>query len=163
MLSHKDYCNSLQAQSAQYQLDKLQCIQNMSCQVICNLRIYDQVSQAMRSLHWLKICESITYKLYLLVYKCHKNLEPKCLSDLLPSRVIVRSLGSSKSDNIQKAYFKNSQCQQSSFSSAGPAAWNSLPAMVKVAQSLGSFKSLLKHTYSIFFMISAFYYILFYS
>ena len=45
VLSCIDYCNSLLAGSAQYQLDKLQCIQNMSCRVICNPRKYDHVLQ----------------------------------------------------------------------------------------------------------------------
>ena len=31
VLSCMDYCNSLLVETAQYQLDKLQCIQNMSC------------------------------------------------------------------------------------------------------------------------------------
>ena len=65
VLSCMDYCNSLLAGTAHYQLHKLQCIQNMGCGVICNLRKYDQVSPTMRSLHWLKICERITYKLCL--------------------------------------------------------------------------------------------------
>ena len=85
VLSNIDYCNSLLAGSSQYQLDKLQCIQNMSCQVICNIRKHDHVSPAKKCLHWLKIPERITYKLCLLVYKCQNNLAPKYLSDLLPS------------------------------------------------------------------------------
>ena len=76
VLSCIDYYNSLLAGSAQYQLDKLQCMQNMN---ICNLRKYDHVSPATRSLHWLKICERITYNLCLLVYNCHNNLAPKYL------------------------------------------------------------------------------------
>ena len=100
-LSHMDYCNSLLVGTSQYQIDKLQCIQSMGCQVICNLRKYDHVSPAMRSLHWLKIHERITYKLCLLVHKCHNILAPKYLSGLLPSRANVRLLKSSKSDNIQ--------------------------------------------------------------
>ena len=101
----------------------------------------------MRDLHWLKIPERIVYKLCLLVYKCCNNLAPKYLTELLPSRTSrrsLRSLRSSRSVNITEAYFKNSQCHSSSFSSAGPRAWNSLPTRVKTDQSLNSFKSLHK-------------------
>ena len=98
----------------------------------------------MRNLHWLKITERIVYKLCLLVYKCRNNLAPKYLTELLPSRTSSRPLRSTHSVNITQTYFKNSQCQSSSFSSAGPRAWNSLPTRVKTAQSLNSFKSLLK-------------------
>ena len=145
-----DYCNILLAGSSKHQIDKLQCIQNMSCRVVCNINKYDHVPPAMRDLHWLKIPERIIYKLCLLVYKCHNNLAPKYLSELLPPRTSSRSLRSSHSLNITEAYFKNSQCQCSSFSSAGPRAWNSLPTRVKTAQSLNSFKSLLKaHLFTI--------------
>ena len=122
----------------------------MSCQLICNIKRYDHVSPAMRDLHWLKIPERIVYKLCLLVYKCHNNLAPKYLIELLPSRTSRRPLRSSHSVNITEAYFKNSQCQSSSFSLAGLRAWNSLPTRVKTAQSLNSFKSLLKtHLFTI--------------
>ena len=40
LLSKLDYCNSLLAGSAKYQLEKLQRVQNMACRVINNLRKY---------------------------------------------------------------------------------------------------------------------------
>ena len=144
VLSSINYCNSLLASSPQYQLNKLQHIQNMSCWVICNIRKYDHVSPAMKGLHWLKIPEKITYKLCLLVYKFQNNLAPRYPSDLLLSMASSRLLRSSQSDNIYGTYFKNSQCQHSSFSSAGPRAWNSLPTAIETVQSLDTFMALLK-------------------
>ena len=122
----------------------------MSCQVICNIRKHDHVSSAMKNLHWLKIPERITYKLCLLVYKCQNNLAPQYLSDLLQPRPSSRLLQSSQSDNTYIAYFKNSQCKLSSFSSAGLRAWNTLPTAIKTAQSLDTFKTPLKtHLFNI--------------
>ena len=150
VLSNIDYCNSLLADSPQYQLDKPQHIQNMCCQVTCNIRKHDHVSPAMKGLHWLKITERITYELCLLVYKCRNNLAPKYLSDLLPANPSSRLLWSSQSDNIYTNYCKNSRCQHSSVGSAGPRAWNSLPTVIKTAQSLDTFKALLKtHLFNI--------------
>ena len=73
VLSHMDYCNSLLAGTTQFQLNRLQHIQNMGCQVICNLKKNDHVTPSMKGLHWLKICERILYKLCLLVCKCQKG------------------------------------------------------------------------------------------
>ena len=144
VLSNIDYCNSLLAGSSWYQLNKIQRIQNMSCQVICNIRKHDHISLAMKNLYWLRIPERIAYKLCLLVYKCRNNLAPRYLSDLLQPRPSNRLLRSSQSDNIYAAHFRNSQCQLSSFSSAGPRVLNALPASIKTAQSLDTFKTLLK-------------------
>ena len=144
VLTNIDYCNSLLAGSSWYQLNKLQWIQNMSCWIICNIRKHDHISAAMKNLHWLRIPERISYKLCLLVYKCRNNLAPQYLSDLLQSRPSSRPLRSSQSDNMYTAYFKNSQCQLSSFSSAGPRAWNALPVTIKTGQLLDTFKTLLK-------------------
>ena len=116
----------------------------MSCWIICNIRKHDHISSAMKNLHWLRIPERIAYKLCLLVYKCWNNLAPQYLSDLLQSRPCSRPLRSSQSDNMYAAYIKNSQCQLSSFSSAGPRVWNALPVTIKTAQLLDTFKTLLK-------------------
>ena len=48
VISCLDYCNTLLASSSKYQIDKLQCIQNMSCRLIGNINRYDHVSPAMR-------------------------------------------------------------------------------------------------------------------
>ena len=122
----------------------------MSCWVICNVRKHDHVPSAMNDLHWLKIPETVTYKLCLLVYKCQNNLAPRYLSNLLQSRPSSRLLQSFQSDNIYSTYFKNCQCQLSSLSSVGPRAWNSLLTAIKTAQSLDTFKALLKtHLFNI--------------
>ena len=140
VLSCMDYHNSLLAGTAQYLLNKLQCIQNMGCQVICNLEKNDHVTPSMKGLLWLKIWERILYKLCLLVYMCHNGLSPKYLADLLPSKTHSRDLRSSTSNTTPPAHFKNSQCHRSSFSSAGPMAWNSLPLVVKTSHPIDSFK-----------------------
>ena len=109
VLSHMDCCNSLLTGTTQYQLNKLQCTQNMGCQVICNLQKNDHVTPSMKGLHWLKICERILYKLCLLVYKCHNGLSPEYLADLLPSKTYSRALRSSTNNAIPPAHCKNSQ------------------------------------------------------
>ena len=69
VLSKLEYCNSLLACSAQYQLHKLQCIENMACRVVCQFKKFDHVTNSMESLYWLKVQECIVFKLATLVYK----------------------------------------------------------------------------------------------
>ena len=139
-----DYCNTLLAGSSKYQIDKLQCIQNMSCRLICNINRYDHVSAAMRDLHWLKIPERIVYKLCLLVYKCQNNLAPKYLTELLPSRTSSRPLRSSHSVNITKAYFKTVSARVHHLVRLDPVLGTLFLQGLRTAQSLNNFKSLLK-------------------
>ena len=92
ILSKINYCNSLLAGSAEYQLDKLQRIQNMACRIILKLRKFKHISVHLKALHWLEICRSIAYKISMLVFKCKCNLTPKYLQDLLPKCQHTRSL-----------------------------------------------------------------------
>ena len=55
ILSKLDYCNSLLVGTPKCHLSCLQCVQNMACRVVCNLRKFDHVSPSMYSLHWLKV------------------------------------------------------------------------------------------------------------
>ena len=48
-----DYCNALMMGSAEYQINKLQRIQNMACRVICSVRKYDSITDHLKDLHWL--------------------------------------------------------------------------------------------------------------
>ena len=49
ILSKLDYCNSLFLGSAEYQLHKLQHIQNMACRVIFQLRQHDHITHHLKS------------------------------------------------------------------------------------------------------------------
>ena len=51
VLSKLDYCNSLLLGLPEYQMDKLQCIQNMACRVIFQLRKHDHVTHHLKLLH----------------------------------------------------------------------------------------------------------------
>ena len=63
VLSRIDYCNLLVMGSAEYQIDKLQRIQNMSCRVICRVRKFDGISYHLKDLHWLCIYKLVAYKI----------------------------------------------------------------------------------------------------
>ena len=81
VLCQLDYCNSLLLGTAQYHLDELQRLQNMSCRVIHNLRKYNHISNAMLGLHGLCVNEHITYKVAVIMYKYVLEFAPKYLRD----------------------------------------------------------------------------------
>ena len=77
VINKLDYCNGLMLGVPNYQLNKLQIVQNMGCRVIKNLRKFDHNTEAMRDLHWLKISEHIQFKV------CHNLLMCQWLSSII--------------------------------------------------------------------------------
>ena len=55
VLSRIDYCNAFMIGLAEYQINKLQRIQNMACRVICSIRKYESISDHLKDLHWLRV------------------------------------------------------------------------------------------------------------
>ena len=108
VVSKLDCCNSLLAGTAGYQLDKLQCIQNMACRIITNLLKYDHISENMITLNWLKISERIMFKTAQLVYKCRCGLVPKYLHEL-PKTNKTRTLHTSYTTVMVPEFLKNEQ------------------------------------------------------
>ena len=84
VLSKLDYCNSLCIGTANYQLNKLQCIQNMACRIVCNIKKYDSITPHFKKLYWQKILERIIYKVATIMFKCLKGTAPPYLKSLLP-------------------------------------------------------------------------------
>ena len=82
VLSQVDYCNSLLLGISQYNLKKLQRIQNMGAQIIHRSSKYDRIIPLLQELHWLMIDDRITYKIAVIMYKCVNGTAPKYLADL---------------------------------------------------------------------------------
>ena len=144
VLSKLDYCNSLLLGSPEYQLDKLQCIRNMACRVIFQLRKLDHITQYLKLLHWLKIRERIAHKIAFLIHKCKNNQAPVYLQDLLPSKHHERLLRSSMTEYLNSDFCKNTHTVRSSFSAAGPRIWNLPPLDTKTEKCTNTFKKKLK-------------------
>ena len=107
VLTKLDYCNSLLAGTAKYQLDKMQRVQNMACCITCNLAKFDHIRTCMADLHWLCILQRINYKIACLVYKCQHGLAPQNLQELL-SKQSIRTLRSSSTNHIPPLHCRTS-------------------------------------------------------
>ncbi|CAH3043696.1 unnamed protein product, partial [Porites lobata] len=78
-----DYCNSLLYDLLEYQLDKLQRVQNMCARLICNESKYCHITPLLVDLHWLPVKFRIEFKILLIVFKIFKGLAPSYLSFLI--------------------------------------------------------------------------------
>jgi hypothetical protein len=89
--------SGLRFETINYQLRRLQVIQNSAARLICGVGHRDQlhVKPILRELHWLPVEASIIFKCLCLVFKCiHCETAPVYLKELI-------SLGSSSSGHRQ--------------------------------------------------------------
>ena len=85
VLSKVDYCKSLLLGSSQYNIRKLQRLQNMCGRIIYRAHKYECITPLLMELHWLRIEEWIEYKVAVLVYKCVTKTAPTYLQELVIS------------------------------------------------------------------------------
>ena len=97
VLNRLDYCNSLLVDLPSNLLQRLQSVQNSAAQLIDRLRRSEHITDALMSLHWLRVRERVEYKVAVFTYKALNGLAPPYLSSAfthvadMPSRRRLRS------------------------------------------------------------------------
>jgi len=79
--SRLNYCNSLLYSVDDELLQKLQVIQNAAANVVTGDRKFDHITPVLCKLHWLPICQCLSFKLAKTVFKCLSGLAPSYLAD----------------------------------------------------------------------------------
>ena len=141
-----DNINSLMYKLPDYQIQRLQLVQNNTARLIKRLKKEtEDISDTLEELHWLPVEYRIKYKILLLMFKCHVQIAPSYLIDLtkpyIPGREGLRSSTQQLLDEgpkTQKTYGDRA------FSMCGPKLWNKLPLELRQKCSVESFKKGLK-------------------
>ena len=141
--SRLDYCNSLFYNLPQYEISRLQRVQNALARTISKSSRLCPSLPLLKKLHWLPVIFRIKYKICSLVFKSHFLQSPPYLSELLQPFESHFNSRSSALLNFRIPRVKT-QWGNRSFSVAGPVLWNPLPAALKRADNFLSFKKLLK-------------------
>jgi len=84
-----------------YLVCRLQSVLNTAARLIYHVRPHNHISDALVTLHWLRIPECVQYKLVVLTFKVLHNSVPRYLGPLvvvtdLPSRPALRSASTSR-------------------------------------------------------------------
>ena len=128
-----------------YLIDRLQRIQNNAARLVTGSSKFDHVSPLLSSLHWLPVSDRIDYKISSLTYSAVCGTGPAYLSELVQLYTPSRSLRSSSDTKLLHIpSVRTKSCGQRSFTYLAPTTWNNLPASLRHAESVTSFKSSLK-------------------
>jgi len=122
----------------------LQKVQNAAARVLTLTRKYDNIRPVLRDLHWLPVVQRVKYKILLLTYKALHEQAPGYISDLIEIYKPKRNLRSASSKNLVMTSYNLKSYGYRAFYHSAPSLWNALPLDIKTANSLTSFKSLIK-------------------
>jgi len=147
VLSRLDYCNSLLIYLLASLIQRLQSVQNAAARLIFNMRRSERITDALISLHWLRVPERIIFKVATLTFRAlHGTVPPYMTSQFtriaeMPNR---RRLRSASSNQLDVPSIRLSTVGSRAFSVAGAKVWNSLPDDVTSALTLSTFLRRLK-------------------
>ena len=146
VMSRIDYCNAVLAGLPAVALHPLTAVLHAAARIIKNIDNHDHIAPVLRQLHWLPIPARITFKLCSLMYNILSHTAPEYMTSLINScmnqtgrrRLRSASRGDAVILRANRNYGKRA------FAVAGPIAWNSLPAQIRRASTVQTFKSKLK-------------------
>jgi len=141
-----DYGNSTLVGIPVYLMRRLQSALNAAAWLIFHLRRSDHITDALVSLHWLRVLERIQFKIVVLTYRVlHGNapryLGPLTSTDDVPGRRALRSAGTNR---LVVPPVRLATVGSRAFLVAAAYTWNSLPEHTVSASTLQSFKRHLK-------------------
>jgi len=124
----------------------LKSVLNAAARLVYRLCRYDHITDALATLHWLRLPERVNFKVAVTAFRVRYGLAPPYLSQLtrvadLPGR---RQLRSSSSQLLQVPPFRRSTVGRRSFPVAAFVLWNSLPLDIQSSRSLPIFCQQLK-------------------
>ena len=151
MSSKLDYCNSFFLSLTDFELRRLQLVQNSLCRVVTRSSKYSDITPQFKKLHWLPIKYRIQFKIGLITYKILKQGKPVYLRELIhpytSSRNTRRSTPKLKflhTPTFDRKVHKSVKHFSNSFNHYALILWNFLPLQIRNSPSVPSFRKHLK-------------------
>ena len=149
--SRLDYCNSLFVSLTDFELRRLQGVQNSLCRVVTHSTKFSHITPQLKKLHWLPVGHRVQFKIGLITYKILNQGQPAYLRGLIhpytSSRNTRRSSPKVKflhTPTFDHIVHKSIKHFSNSFSHYAPVLLNSLPFQIRNSPSVALFRKHLK-------------------
>ena len=154
--SRLDYCNSLFLSLTDFELRRLQLVQNSLCRVVTRSSKFSHITPQLKKLHWLPVKHRVQFKIGLITYKILNQGQPVYLRGLIHPYTSSRNTRRStlklkylQAPTFDRKVYKSIKHFFNSFSHYAPVLWNSFPFHVRNSPSVASFRKHLKtHLFS---------------
>ena len=149
--SRFDYCNSLFLSLTDFELRRLQLVQNSLCRVVTCSSKFSHITPQLKKRYWLPVRYRVQFKIGLITYKILNQGQPVYLSELIhpytSSRNTRRSTPKLKflhAPTFDHRVHKSIKHFSNSFSHYASVLWNSFPFQIRNSISVASFRKHLK-------------------
>ena len=149
--SRLDYRNSLFLSLTDFDLIRLQLVQNSLCRVITRSSKFSHITPQLKKLHWLPVRYRVQFNIGLITYKILNQGQPVYLRELIhpytSSRYTRHSTPKLKflhTPTFDRRVHKSNEHFSNSFSHYTPILWKSFPFQIKNNPSVTSFRKHLK-------------------
>ena len=147
--SRLDYCNSLFLSVTEFELRRLQLVQNSLCRVIIRSSKFSHITPQLKKLHWLPV--RVQFKIGLITYKILNQGQPVYLRELIHPYTSFRNTRRSTpklkflhTPTFDRRVYKSIKHFSNSFSHYAPVLWNSFPFQIRNSPSVASSRKHLK-------------------
>ena len=156
MNSKLDYCNSLFVSLTDFELRRLQLVQNSLCRVVARSSKFSHITPQPKKIHWLPVRYRVQFKIGLITYKILNQGQPVYLRELIHLYTSFRNTRRSTpklkflhTPTFDRRVHRSIEHFSNSFSHYAPVLWNSFPFQIKNSSSVASFrKHLITHLYN---------------
>lgn len=145
---HFQYCNTIFFCFNDYQLKKLQLLQNRAMRIILRCNRLTSINKMLETLNWLSIKERVIFSTMIFLYKVTNNLLPNYLMQFVQRNNEIHRYNTRTNNQFRIALSTKSATQKTVFQD-GVKLFNNLPDKVKSVNTVFKFKNAyLKHVKS---------------
>ena len=142
VLPHFDYCSIVWETACQSNLRIISQLQKRAARILLKAPRFTRSQTMFKTLNWLPFPRRVEYHKAIMVYKCLHDQAPSYLCEKF-STAVNRFNTRSRSQMLLLVPKPRLEIYRRSFAYSGSLLWNSLPAEVRQAPNLGTFKVLL--------------------